>query len=123
PSPSPTRCFEIGAATARAFAKSPCRVALVASSSWSHAFLTSKNYYLYPDIESDQKLYKALVEGNYEEWKQRPLSAIEESGQQEMLNWFCLVGAMSELGRKVSESEWIESYVNNSPKCFAYFYP
>src|SRR5262245_10196969 len=40
PSPSPARCFDVGRATARVLAASPWRVALIASSSWSHAFLT-----------------------------------------------------------------------------------
>jgi hypothetical protein len=51
------------------------------------------------------------------------LESIEESGQQEMLNWMCLVGAMAELNRRPDYTEFIESYVNNSPKCFAYFLP
>ena len=123
PGPSPKRCFEMGAVTGRLLAESPWRVALIASSSWSHANLASKNYYLYPDIESDRKLLKALKEGDYEAWKNRPLSAIEESGQQELLNWFPLMGAMAELGRRVNRTEWVESWVNNSPKCFAYFNP
>jgi len=123
PSPSPRRCFEMGAATARILADSPWRVALIASSSWSHAFLTSKNYFLYPDIEADKVLLKALKEGDYEVWKNRPLSAIEDSGQQELLNWFPLMGAMSALNRRVDKAEWVESWVNNSPKCFAYFNP
>jgi hypothetical protein len=38
-----------------------------------------------------------------------------------MLNWFCLAGAMSELKRKPAWSEFIESYVFNSNKCFAIF--
>src|SRR5206468_2964196 len=37
---------------------------------------------------------------DYETWRRTPLAALEESGQQEMLNWMCLAGAMSELGRK-----------------------
>ena len=49
------------------------------------------------------------------------LSAVEDSGQQEMLNWFCLAGAMSELERKPSWSVFIESYLFNSNKCFAIF--
>ena len=36
----------MGAATARILAESPYRVALLASSGWSHAFLTAKNNYL-----------------------------------------------------------------------------
>ena len=40
PSPAPSRCFDLGRAAARVFAATPWRVALIASSSWSHAFLT-----------------------------------------------------------------------------------
>src|SRR5206468_3081770 len=53
PGPSPTRCFDIGRATARLLRESPWRVALVGSSSWSHAFLTEKNGWIYPDRDSD----------------------------------------------------------------------
>jgi hypothetical protein len=56
PSPSPKRCMEVGAAAARALRESPWRVALIASSSWSHAFLTDKHHQLYPDIEADRRL-------------------------------------------------------------------
>ena len=54
PGPNPRRCFDIGGAIARILADSPYRVALVASSSWSHAFLTPKNHYLYPDNAGDR---------------------------------------------------------------------
>ncbi len=46
PAPTPKRLFDLGAATARILARSPYRVALLASSGWSHAFLTAKNHYL-----------------------------------------------------------------------------
>lgn len=123
PAPSPARCFDLGAATARVLARSPWRVALIASSSWSHSFLASKNYYLYPDLDGDRELLAALREGDYYKWRERPLEAMEASGQHEMLNWQCLMGAMAELGRKPDYVEWIESCLNNSPKCFAYFRP
>ena len=92
PSPSPKRCMEVGAATARVIRDSPWRTALIASSSWSHAFLTDKNHQLYPDIESDRRLYEALRVGDYETWRKTPLASIEASGQQEMLNWYMLAG-------------------------------
>jgi len=123
PSPSPARCFELGAACVRVLAASPWRVALIASSSWSHAFLTDKNHQLYPDIPADRKLYEALSVGDYETWRGRPLTAIEESGQQEMLNWYMLVGAMEALGRKPDECEFVETWTFNSNKCFAVFKP
>ena len=103
PSPSPDRCFDLGAAAARVMQESPYRVALIASSSWSHAFLHDKTWRLYPDMESDRRFYNALKSGDYSQWRNVPLSSIEDSGQQEMLNWFCLVGAMAELGRQRSE--------------------
>lgn len=123
PSPPPWRCYDLGAASARVLAQSPWRVALIASSSWSHAFLTPKHHLLYPDVESDRALYEALRAGDYQRWRQTPLAAIEESGQQEMLNWMCLAGAMAELGRRPSDTELIQTYIFNSSKCFASFKP
>jgi hypothetical protein len=98
-------------------------VALIASSSWSHAFLTPKHHLLYPDVEADRALYEALRVGDYKTWRETPLAAIEDSGQQEMLNWMCLVGAMAELGRRADETELIQTYIFNSSKCFAFFKP
>ncbi len=123
PSPTPLRCMEVGAATARAIRQSPWRVALIASASWSHAFLTDKHHQLYPDVESDRRLYDALRRGDYETWRRTPLAALEDGGQQEMLNWFMLVGAMDELGRKPDQCHFIETWSFNSNKCFAVFEP
>jgi hypothetical protein len=121
PSPTPARCFDLGAATARVLAASPYRVALIASSSWSHAFLHDKGWHVFPDMEADRAFYQALLAGDYAKWRNTPLSAVEDSGQQEMLNWFCLAGAMAELKRKPAWTLWVESYLFNSNKCFAVF--
>jgi hypothetical protein len=121
PSPSPARCLKVGAATAQVFLESPWRVALVASSSWSHAFLTDKHHQLYPDVDADRRLFEALKTGRYDVWRSVPLSAIEQSGHQELLNWFCLVGAMEALGRTPDLCDYVESWAMNSSKCFATF--
>ena len=123
PSPSPRRCFELGRACARALSASPWRVAVVASSSWSHAFLTLKHHYLHPDVPADRALYEALARGDWARWRDTSLDAVEASGQHEMLNWFVLAGAMAELGRKPAHSNFIETWVFNSNKCFAVFPP
>ena len=47
----------------------------------------------------------------------------EASGQQEMLNWCLLAGAMEELGRKPDSCELVETWAFNSNKCFAVFRP
>jgi hypothetical protein len=102
-------------------ADSPWRVALVASASWSHGFLASCNRYLYPDVAADQRLFQALLDGDYDVWRNYPLDAVERSGQQEMLNWFCLLGAMVELGRDLEWAELVETYIFNSDKAFVLF--
>jgi hypothetical protein len=48
---------------------------------------------------------------------------MEDSGQQEVLNWMCLAGAMAELDRHATDTVLIESYIFNSNKCFAFFPP
>jgi hypothetical protein len=124
PSPPPWRFMEVGAAAAKAFADSDLRVALVASSSWSHAFTTDKTWRLRPDIAADRELYSALAAGDYEVWRRRRLSELEESGQQELLNWHTLLGAMEALNRKRPDwSTFEESYIFNSSKAFAVYKP
>jgi hypothetical protein len=121
PSPSPRRCFEVGQATARALKESPWRVVLMASSSWSHAFLTEKNHVLYPDLEADRTLLEYLRVGDYAKWRDVPLAQMEASGQQEVLNWVCLAGAMAELGYQAQILDWVETWMFNAPKCLAVF--
>jgi hypothetical protein len=38
-----------------------------------------------------------------------------------MLNWFCLLGAMSELGLRLDWSTFVSTDVFNSNKCFAIY--
>jgi hypothetical protein len=121
PAPSPRRCFELGRATARIFTASPWRVVLMASSSWSHAFLTEKTHWLYPDLEADRVLLEHLRTGDYDAWRDLPLAQLESSGQHEVLNWLCLAGAMAELGRKMDLVDWVETWMFNASKCLAIF--
>jgi hypothetical protein len=123
PGPQPWRCFQIGAATTRAFLASPWKVALIASSSWSHSFLTAKHARMYPDVESDKRYFEALCRGDWETWRNTTLKEAEDRGHQELLNWFCLVGAMAELQRKPDEAVFLESWISNSDKVFAVFRP
>jgi hypothetical protein len=118
PAPAPRRLFDLGAMTARILAASPWRVVLMASSGWSHAFLTAKNQFLYPDTPADRRLYDALRSADYETWRNYPAASIEESGQQELLNWMCLAGALAELKRRPREAAFIDTWIFNSTKCF-----
>ena len=122
PSPNPHRCMQVGAATARIMAASPWRVALMASSSWSHSFLTEKNWQLWPDVDADRRLYGALEAGDYAQWHNYTTDQIEDCGQHEVLNWFCLLGAMEALGRKPDKAEFIETWAFVSPVVFAHYH-
>jgi hypothetical protein len=116
--------MEVGAAVIRVLKASPWRVAVIASSSWSHAFLAVNKYFLHADVEADLKLYDALVEGNYDYWRNVPNAEVELRGHQEVRNWWTLMGAMEELGHKgPAWHTFIDSYVLNSSKCFAIYPP
>ncbi|HXG50671.1 MAG TPA: extradiol ring-cleavage dioxygenase [candidate division Zixibacteria bacterium] len=123
PGPQPWRCFQLGGAVARALAQSPWRVALIASSSWSHSFLTAKHARMYPDVESDRRFFEAFSRGDWEIWRTATIEEAEDRGHHELLNWFCLAGAMAELGRKPDEAVFLESWISNSDKVFAVFRP
>ena len=46
---------------------------------------------------------------------------IVTAGQQEVLNWTCLAGAMAELDYKADILDWVETWTFNAPKCMAVF--
>ena len=124
PGPTPERCMEVGAATVRVLAASPWRVAVMASSSWSHASLTPKHFFLYPDMQADHAMYDALVRGDFAHWRGVQNDDVDSSGHQELRNWWTLMGAMEELGhRGPTYHSFIESYTQNSNKCFAIYQP
>jgi hypothetical protein len=123
PSPPPWRCMQVGAAVAEVLAASPYRAALIASSSWSHAFLSPKNGYLWPDHEGDRLLFDAVKRADYDVWRKRSLAEMEFAGQHEMLNWMALIGAMEALDRRPVIQDYMETYILASDKCFLSFPP
>src|SRR6266480_5398290 len=107
PGPQPWRCFQVGASVARALSRSPWRVAVIASSSWSHSFLVGKHALMFPDVESDKRYYEALRAVDWATWRTTTTEEAEDRGHHELLNWFCLAGAMAELGRRPDESVFL----------------
>ena len=118
PAPTPRRLFDLGAAMARSLAKSPHRVAVMASSGWSHAFLTAKKKFLAPDTASDRRMYEALVNLDFDAWRNLTGKEVEDAGQQEILNWLPLLGLLSELGQKPTETGLLDTWIFNSSKVF-----
>ena len=121
PAPSPAACYDLGRHVGRAFAASPWRVALIASSSWSHATLTRKTNWIYPDHASDRARFAELRDGHLPAWRSLTTAQLEDAGQHELLNWIVLAGAMAEMGKRTEIVDWVETWVMNSTKCFAVF--
>lgn len=119
--PSPLRCYALGAAVSRALQGTGKRVAYIASSSWSHAFLNDKDWHLRPDHAADRHLYDAMVRGDHETWLKVTGKQIVDAGQHEILNWFCLLGAVDEQSLALKWSTFVETDVFNSNKAFAVF--
>ena len=123
PAPTPRRAFELGRATARILKESPWRVVLVGSSSWSHGTLTRKHHRLYPDVEADQRRLEELRSNRFDQWANLTTAELEEAGQNELLNWVPLAGAMYELGYKAQVLAFSQTYIFNSSKCAVLFQP
>jgi hypothetical protein len=114
PSPMPWRCYDLGKAVARILGESPWRAAVIGSSGWSHASLTAKHHYLYPDVEADRQRLGDLQRSSLRAWRDLDPAQIRESGQHEILNWVCLAGAME--GRECTVLAYGETYLFNSNK-------
>ena len=121
PAPTPQRCFDLGAATARALRDSPWRVALIAGSSWSHAAVCPKHDLLYPDVASDQALFERMQVGDYEAFRDLDPAELVYTGRQEVLSWVCLAGAMRELGLAPTFADIQPTWMFNSTKVTAVF--
>lgn len=121
PSPMPWRCYDLGKEVARIIGESPWRAVVIGSSSWSHASLTGKNHFLWPDTEADRKRLNELAEGEQRKWRDLTPEEIRDAGQHEVLNWVCLAGAME--GRQAEILTYADCYIFNSEKCIAVFQP
>jgi hypothetical protein len=119
PSPPPWRCYDLGRCTAEILKASPWRVAVIGSSSWSHAFLTAKHGGMYPDVATDHRRYEDIVRGDLRHWRDLSLQELYDAGEHEMLNWICLAGAME--GRRVEPLAYSETYLFNSDKAVVLF--
>lgn len=119
--PTPARCFALGRAIARAFKDRPERIVFVASSSWSHAFLADKLWHIRPDTAADERLYEAMVNRDFATLEKVTSQEVVDAGQHEILNWFCMLGAVEELGLERNWSELVTTDIFNSNKVFAVY--
>jgi hypothetical protein len=63
-------------------------------------------------------MYHALRGCDWDAWRDYSGAEVEDCGQQEILNWVCLAGALSELKRKPRELGFVDTWIFNSSKAF-----
>jgi hypothetical protein len=119
PSPPPWRCYDLGKQVAKIIEDSPWRAAVIGSSSWSHASLTERHHFLYPDVEADRQRFNEVKSGDLRKWRDMQPEQICAAGQHEILNWVCLAGAME--GRRAEVLAYSETYIFNSTKSVVVF--
>ena len=119
PSPSARLCMQIGAHLAEILLASPYRVVLMASSSWSHAALSTNTGRMVPDHDGDRALLEAFRKGDYDVWRGCSRARLEAAGQHELLNWMVLAGAMEVEGRVPVIDDYVETYMFQANKIFA----
>ena len=117
--PTPESCFDLGVQLRQVLDERPERSVVMASSGWSHAFLTAKNHWLWPDQVFDHARLTELKEGRHRCWRDLTTKAIEDAGSQEFKNWICLAGVVAD--RQAEVVDYLDTWIFNSQKCFATF--
>lgn len=115
--PTPRSCFDVGRALRRVLDERKERFVVIASSGWSHAFLTAKHHWLYPDRVFDLARVEELRGGRQAAWADLTNDAVDDAGSQEFRNWICLAGVVPE--RQARVIDYLETWIFNSQKCFA----
>ena len=115
--PTPHSCFALGRALREVLEQRSERFVVMASSGWSHAFLTAKHHWLYPDRAYDRKRVEELQAGQQSIWQNLDDRELEAAGGQEFKNWICLAGVFPD--RQAQVIDYLETWIFNSQKCFA----
>ena len=96
PRPTPRRCYELGQGIRRFLDTRSERVAVVASSSWSHSFLAHKFQCRAIDIEADRRNLDLVRRGQGSKLAELTPEEIQDSGDHEILNWVIALGILGD---------------------------
>ncbi len=96
PRPTPKRCYQLGQGIRRFLDTRSERVAVVASSSWSHSFLTHKFQCRSIDIETDRRNLEWVRSGQGSKLAELTPEEIQDSGDHEILNWIIALGILGD---------------------------
>ena len=96
PRPTPRRCYELGQGIRRFLDTRSERVAVVASSSWSHSFLAHKFQCREIDIAFDRRNLEWVKAGQGSKLAELSPEEIQQSGDHELLNWIIALGIIGD---------------------------
>ena len=112
PRPTARRCFELGRAIGRFLGSRAERVAVVASSSWSHCFLTHKLDLRAFDVEFDRGNLELLRQGQGSKLANLSPEEIQQSGDHEFLNWIIAAGVVGDRPAQIVDTIDAQSQVS-----------
>ena len=104
PRPTARRCYDLGQAIRRFLDTRSERVAIIASSSWSHSFLTHKFNCSKFDEDFDQRNLELLKNGKGSQIADLTPEEIQQSGDHEFLNWLVPLGVLGDRPAKIVET-------------------
>jgi aromatic ring-opening dioxygenase catalytic subunit (LigB family) len=96
PRPTPQRCYDLGRHIRRFLDTRSERVAVVASSSWSHSFLAHKFQCRAIDLEFDRRTLDWVKRGEGHKVATLSAEAIQQAGDHELLNWIIALGIIGD---------------------------
>jgi hypothetical protein len=96
PRPTPKRCYELGQGIRRFLDTRDEKIAVVASSSWSHSFLAHKFQCREIDVETDRRYLEWVRTGQGSKFSQVDPDDLQQSGDHEILNWIIVLGILGD---------------------------
>ena len=101
PRPTAKRCYEVGQSIRRFLDTRDERVAVVASSSWSHSFLAHKNNCSAIDLETDRRYLELVRQGQGSQLATLTPEELQDSGDHEILNWIIALGVLGDVPAEI----------------------
>ena len=96
PRPTPKRCYQLGQSIRRFLDTRDEKVAVIASSSWSHSFLAHKFQCREIDVETDRRYLELVRSGQGSKLGEIEPEDLQQSGDHELLNWIIALGVLGD---------------------------
>ena len=103
PRPTPKRCYQLGQGIRKFLDTRSEKIAVVASSSWSHSFLAHRFQCRQIDVETDRRNLEWVRSGQGVKLSELTPEELQQSGDHEILNWIITLGIMGDRPANIVE--------------------